>query len=74
MSTLRCDFVVQNFKDIINNVLTHFDKYTLETVKQLDYNDFKQALLIVESKKILNPEDLDKIRELKTRMNRGRIN
>jgi hypothetical protein len=87
LSTPRCDFVIQNFKDIINNVITHFDKYPLENVKQLDYNDFRQALLIVidslqegesqggipKSEKIIKSEDLDKIRELKTRMNSGRV-
>lgn len=73
LSSPRCDFVVQNSKDVINNVVTHFDKYTLKTIKLLDYNDFRQALFIFESKKILNPEDLDKIRELKTGMNKGRI-
>jgi hypothetical protein len=73
LSTPRCDFVIQNFEDMINKVITHFDKYPLDTIKQLDYNDFKQALLIVKSKKSLKSEDLDKIRELKTGMNTGRI-
>jgi hypothetical protein len=54
-------------------MITHFDKYPLNTIKQLDYNDFKQALLIVKSKNSLKSEDLDKIRELKTGMNTGRI-
>lgn len=73
LSTPRCDFVVQNSKDIYNNVVKHFDEYPLETIKQLDYKDFKQALLIVKSKEYLESEDLEKIKELKTGMNTGRI-
>ena len=73
VSTPRCDFVIQNYRDILNNVITHFDKYPLENVKQLDYDDFKQALLIFKSKESLKSKDLEKIKELKTGMNSGRI-
>ena len=85
LSAPRCDFIIQNFDDIINRVIQHFDKYpspqgltlglrprALNNAKQLDYDDFKQAALIVKSKKHLKSEDLDKIRKLKTKMNAGR--
>jgi hypothetical protein len=73
LSTPRCDFVVQTFKDILNKVIPHFNKYSLKTSKKLDYLDFYKALLIVNNKKPLSNEDLDKIKELKTGMNKGRI-
>lgn len=73
VSTPRCDFILQNSEKILNNVIPHFDKYPLENVKQLDYVDFKQALLIVKSKEYLESEDLEKIKELKIGMNTGRI-
>lgn len=73
VSTPRCDFIIQRYEDILDNVITNFDKYPLKNVKSLDYNDFKQALLIVNPKENLKFEDLEKIRELKKGMNIGRI-
>jgi hypothetical protein len=32
-------------KNLYNNVLPHFDKYLLNNLKQLDYLDFREAIL-----------------------------
>jgi hypothetical protein len=72
LSTPRCDFVIQVKKDIITNVIPHFEKYPLKNVKQLDYNDFKRALLIVESKEYLTSEGKKDLKEIVTGMNTGR--
>jgi len=72
---LRCDFIIQKFEPIINNVITHFDNYPLENVKQLDYNDFREA--VIEYKKYFKKRnsssfDINKIKILKAGINTGR--
>lgn len=71
-ATPRCDFIIQNLTDIYNKVLPHFDEYPLNNFKQLDYLDFKEAILILNSKGYLTKTDLNKIRTLKENMNDSR--
>ena len=42
----RCDFYVQDFKNICNKIITHFDKFPLYNVKSLDFKSFKQAAIL----------------------------
>jgi hypothetical protein len=42
--TNRCDYYVQDYLQIFNNIIPHFDKYPLCNAKSLDYSDFKKAL------------------------------
>jgi hypothetical protein len=39
----RCDFYVQDFSKIYDNVIPHFDNYPLHNIKSLDFLDFKKA-------------------------------
>ncbi len=39
-------FIVTNNEDLYNNILPHFDKYSLVTSKNLDYLDFKKVVLM----------------------------
>lgn len=39
----RCDFYVQDFNKIYNNIIPHFDNYPLQNIKHLDFADFKKA-------------------------------
>lgn len=72
ITTPRCDFIIQNFTDIYNKVLPHFNQYPLNNFKQLDYQDFREAILIINSKEYLTKTDLNKIRLLKENMNDSR--
>jgi hypothetical protein len=44
----RCYFMIQDKTNLIKFVLPHFDQYPLETIKQLDYIEFKECLLLIE--------------------------
>lgn len=68
----RCDFVVQNITDIYTKVLPHFDQYPLNNLKQLDFLDFREAILIMNSEGYLTKTGFDKIKSLKENMNNSR--
>lgn len=72
LSTPRCDFVIQNLTDITTKVINHFDNYPLNNIKTLDYNDFKQAVLLIKSGKHLSVEGFNQILMLKNAMNASR--
>jgi len=40
----RCDFIVQNRTFINSVIIPHFDKYPLNNIKDLDYQDFKLVM------------------------------
>nr|QVG61570.1 hypothetical protein [Rhizoctonia sp.] len=73
-----CSFRVNSFQVIVDNLIPIFDKYPLLTHKQLDYRDWKKAILLkIEGQKItrsLSIEILEKINELKNGMNSLRTN
>ena len=54
------EFRVNNIKDIINNILPHFDNYPLITQKLSDYILFKQIALLMLNKEHNNLEGLKK--------------
>lgn len=74
LSTPRCDFIIQNNKDIITKVINHFDNYPLNNIKTLDYNDFKQVVFLIKSNKHLSIEGYNQILTLKNGMNSTRMN
>jgi LAGLIDADG endonuclease len=39
----RCDFYVQDFSNIYDSIIPHFDNYPLHNIKHLDFADFKKA-------------------------------
>lgn len=47
INTPRCDYVVQDIKNIATKIITHFERYPLQNIKHLDYLDFKQAINII---------------------------
>jgi hypothetical protein len=60
-NTDRCDFYLQDFNNIYNIIIPHFDKYPLNNIKQLDYADFKIAANLFKSDGIKNTEMIKKI-------------
>ena len=66
-------FVINRFSDLIDKILTFFDRYPLHGIKSMDYLDFYKVSKIMEDKSHLTPEGLKKIKSLKSGMNKGRI-
>lgn len=67
----KCSFVVQDFAGIRDVICPIFIKFPLITSKNLDFQDFYQAVLI-KSKKNLSKVDKEKIISLKNGMNSQR--
>ena len=68
------ELIVTKFSDITNKIIPFFfEKYPILGVKSYDFADFKQVALLIQSKVHLTSEGLDRIRQLKARMNKGRI-
>jgi hypothetical protein len=62
-------FTMSKFSDIVNNVIPLFEEYTIQGAKAKDFEDFKEASVLIKSKAHLNKEGLDKIIGIKSRMN-----
>ena len=45
-SSERCDFVVQDIKKLLSNIIPHFDLYPILNLKYQDYICFKKTLFI----------------------------
>ena len=65
----RCDFYVQDFNKIYNNIIPHFDNYPLQNIKHLDFADFKKVVDLIYNKQHLTEEGLSKIKSIKLNMN-----
>jgi hypothetical protein len=55
-NTNRCDFYVQDLNEISDNIISHFDKYTLYNIKSLDFYKFKEAAELLKIDRINNKE------------------
>ena len=66
------EFIVSNLSDITEIIIPFFEKYPIKGNKSLDFSDFCKATQIMENKSHLTFEGLDKIRLIKSGLNRGR--
>lgn len=57
----RADFIVQNFNNIFEIVIPHFNNYPLCNIKTLDFNDFTKAALLFKEGGQNNSEKIAKI-------------
>ena len=73
ITTLRCDYIVQDVNNIVEKILPHFDKYPVLNLKQEDYKCFKECITIIKLKQHLEPEGLNKIINLNLEMNSNRL-
>ena len=83
ISTLNCgrlilklgygEFIVEKFTDISEKIIPIFDKFQLQGHKLKNYEDFKQAALLIKNKAHLTREGLDEIKKIKGRMNKNRV-
>lgn len=66
------EFIVGRFGDNLNKIIPFFDKYLIKGIKALDFADFKRAAELIENKAHLTEAGLEKIRLIKSGMNRER--
>ena len=64
------DLRVQDLDNIINKIIPFFDKYSLSSLKQIDFKDFQTIAYMVKNDEHLT--NLDKINAIKIGMNSGR--
>ena len=66
-------YVVYIFEDIINKIIPFLDKYNLQGIKRLDYNDFRKvAIILSQSKNNLDDKSFNSIKLIKAKMNKNR--
>ena len=83
ISTLNCgryisksdygEFIVEKFTDVRSKIIPIFEEFKLHGIKSKNYEDFKQAALLMENKAHLTREGLDELKKIKGRMNKNRI-
>lgn len=67
------NLVVTKLQDITDKILPLFDKYPLQGAKLLDYVDFKRVAELMKAQGHLTQSGLSQIKQIKSGMNRGRI-
>ena len=67
------EFVVVNFSDLTTKIIPFFEKYKFRGVKLENFKDFVLASELMKNKEHLSIAGVEKIKEIKNRMNRGRF-
>jgi hypothetical protein len=67
------DFVVTKFSDIHSKIIPLFTNYPLQGIKSLDFADFCQIALFIKNNDHLTQEGFEKIQNIKSGMNTGRV-
>ena len=62
-----------SFSDMQDKIIPFFKKYPIRGTKLEDFEDFCKVAEMMEQNKHLTEEGLNRIREIKARMNRGII-
>jgi len=57
----RCDYYVQDFSNIYETIIPHFDNYPIYNYKYLDFLDFKKAANLYKADKKNNTEEIKNI-------------
>jgi len=64
--------IIYRLKDIYSKIIPLFNKYNIQGIKALDFQDFCKIAKLVNEKAHLTLSGLEKIREIKLNMNKGR--
>jgi hypothetical protein len=70
----KVQFRIRDRADLANHLFPFLDNHPLQTIKSLDYSDFKRVHALLESKAHLTQQGLNDIRTIVSGINRGRIN
>lgn len=68
--TEACDFTVNSFKSFNEIIIPFFEKYEIEGIKHTNYEYFKEVVEIMKVKEHLTYEGLERIKEIKSNMNK----
>ena len=66
------DYRVSKLEDITDKIIPFFKKYKIRGVKALDFQDWVRAAELMKQKKHLTADGIEKIKQIKAGMNRGR--
>jgi len=67
----KVKFRVESLKEMVNNIIPHFEKYSLATQKLADYLLFKDVVNMMINKEHLTKKGLNKIISIKAVINLG---
>ena len=65
----RLSYRVRGQTNLLQKILPFFEKHQLKTRKRVDFAKFRKVVLMMEKGEHLNPDGLEKIRQIKTTMN-----
>ena len=65
----RLSYRVRGHKNLLDKIIPFFEKHQLKTRKRVDFAKFRKVVLLMEKGEHLNPDGLEKIRQIKTIMN-----
>ena len=65
----RLSYRVRGQKNLLQKIIPFFEKHQLKTRKRVDFAKFRKVLLMMEKKEHLNPDGVEKIREIQKTMN-----
>lgn len=66
-------FTVRSLQDLVDIIIPFFQKYPLQTAKQLDFQLFCKVIVMMEQKEHLTNTGLIKINQIRSQMNRKPI-
>lgn len=66
------EFVVEKYSDVRDKIIPFFDNYPLYGVKKKNFLDLKKISKLMENKAHLTLEGLEKIKQIKSGMNKNR--
>lgn len=65
-------FTVSKLSDITDIIIPFFNNYSIKGIKYLDFSDWCEAAEIIKNKQHLTEQGLEKLIEIKNRMNSKR--
>ena len=67
----RLAYRVRSIEHLLQRIAPFFQKHPLKTKKHVDFQKFRDVLLLMEKGEHLNPDGIEKIRHIAAGMNRG---
>ena len=61
---------VRGHENLLHRIIPFFEKHQLKTRKRVDFAKFRKVVLLMDKGEHLEPDGLDKIRQIKTSMNK----
>ena len=65
----RLCYRIRGHENLLHRIIPFFEKHQLKTRKRIDFVKFRKVVLLMQKGEHLNPDGLEKIRQIKTTMN-----